>query len=49
MVFKSLIIVVYFEKERVISGAGKIESWHRRIMRRKVVEDGSRVERKGCP
>jgi hypothetical protein len=42
-------LFVYLEKERLFSGAGKIEGWHRRSMKRKEFEDGPRVERKGSP
>jgi hypothetical protein len=42
-------LFVYLEKERLVIGAEKIEGWHRRSMKRKEVEDGSRIERKGIP
>jgi len=39
-------LFVYVEKERLVSGAGKIEYWQRRSVKRKEVEEGSRSERK---
>lgn len=43
------LLFVYLEKEHLVSGAGKIEGWHKRNMKRKEFEDGSRIERKVSP
>jgi len=42
-------LVVYLGKERLVGGAGKEEGWNRRGLKRKEVEDGSRIERKLVP